>query len=102
LLKNLNIEIMDLDERPIMDAGKVITLKSVCTSALLFQDPSSPPISGDQKFLRWELAKRIHGEKDHVDLSAEEVSLLKEAVNRIYAPLIYGRLCEAIDPKEKK
>jgi len=102
MLKRLNVEVNDLDGKAVLDpdSGKPATLKSATTSALLFQGQDDSKMTGDQKLARFALAKKVHDASDTVDLTAEEIVLIKECVNKIFTPLVYGRLVEALDPKE--
>jgi hypothetical protein len=54
------------------------------------------------KLLRFRLAMRIAAAMETADgnisLTAEEVVLLKNGVAKLYAPLVYGRVVELIDP----
>ena len=102
MLKRLNVPVRDLDNKDVMDpeSGKVATLKGAVSSALLFQGQDSERLTGDQKLQRFALAKKVYDAEDKVDLTAEDVVLIKDCVNRIFTPLVYGRLVEALDPKE--
>jgi hypothetical protein len=54
--------------------------------------------SGMEKVKKYELAKRIH-QSDEVDLTAEEISLIKERVGEVYPALITGQIWDILEGK---
>jgi len=101
-----------LDGKPIAgNDGKPLetqpTLGSICESALLAQyaeerDPQTGKelISPEDKFARWKLAVKISGGKD-VNLTTEELSLVKKLIGKGYSPLIVGQVWTLLDPGMK-
>jgi len=74
-------------------------LRTLCTQALWNPLKGDESASVEQKTKCAMLAVKIHGE-DVVDLSAEEISLVKERINRAYPhPGIVARAHELLDPK---
>ena len=53
--------------------------------------------TGMEKVTKYELAKKIHGQ-DEVELSVDDIKLIKDRVGEIYAPLIVGQLYERLEP----
>jgi len=102
VLKRLNTPIKDLDNKDITDPanGKTANLKDSVTTALLFQDQNTGQLTGEEKLKRFALAKKVHDAPETVDLTAEDIVLIKDCVNKLYTTLIYARLVEALDPKE--
>lgn len=92
------------------------TLRIICERTLSEAEMETDPRTGQQKVVqipgekkseRWELAKRIHASDGVIDLQSEEITLLKELINKKYpSPLIVGQAREALDPtgedKKKK
>lgn len=90
-------EILDLENNAVKsEAGEVVTLKSVSTTALLNPRAGVEP-NADAAVKKFSLAMTIHGAKGPVDLKAEEVVLLKASIGAIYAPLVVGRAFELLD-----
>ncbi len=84
--------------------GKVneLMLSGICTNALLVpqqvRNPAnrSKELTGQEKVERYELALRLH-KSDVVDVSAEEISLLKLVVAEAFAPLIVGQALKLLE-----
>jgi hypothetical protein len=85
---------IDLDSRPITDEqGKCITLGQLAIRALLVSDERTP---ADEKFKRWQTARKIH---ENGDISVDEAALLKTAAGLVLTPLPLGLLWTAIEGK---
>jgi hypothetical protein len=77
-----------------------MTLRSVCTNALLTQTRDETNLSGEEKVRRYNLALQISNE-DVVDLPPKDVAMLQELVGKLYAPLVVGQVWEMLDPKQE-
>lgn len=77
--------------------GKDFTLQAVCTNALLAE--SEEKISGQEKCDRYALALAIHAAVEPYDLSAENISKLKDLVGKTYTTLVVGQAFQMLDPK---
>ena len=75
-----------------------LDLKKVCVEALLSVDPDNRSEDGAQKFKNWELAKKINVDSE-VELTAEEISLIKAKVGKFYAPAIVGPAFSLLENK---
>ena len=93
-LKTLGGEVMqDNDGKGnVMDA----TLKTVIVNALLSPVERE---SGVEKMKKYELATRIYKSEDEVELSAEEITLIKARVGELFAPLVVGQVYNALEGK---
>lgn len=71
---------------------KLVTLKAVCARALtaMFKDEQNLP--AEKKVLRFTLAQKVVTAADPIEISSEEVVLLKEVVGKMFAPLIVGQV----------
>jgi hypothetical protein len=85
------------------DKGQSATLGQICESALVsqYKDEVNPQtgvetITPEEKYRRWKLAGKVHGK--HVDLSPEDLTLLKKLVGKAYGPAIVGPAWQALDP----
>lgn len=100
---NINVEtpIADMDGKPIVVADAVLTLRKICVDALLAQHPSEQPPraepDGTEKLRRFLLAKRI-SETANVEMTVEEVSLVKKLVGMAFNPLVSGQAWLMLDP----
>lgn len=80
----------DLDGKAIKGEGGELTLKSICCNALtvIFQDEQG--LSGEEKAKRGLLAMRIYANTE-IDLTVEEVALIKKLIGKAYGPLIVAQ-----------
>lgn len=96
---------------PLLKVGKPLTLRSICVRVL-----TSPPSSGVDKMTGREkevraeenlkyavLAERIHKSNGLIDLSAEDIVLLKDFTNKSFnrSPLIVKQVYDTLDPTTK-
>ena len=91
----INQKLTGLDgKEPILDNGKIITLRDVCIAAIL-----SPVQEDDQKkkFEKWEVFKKIRDAKEIVELTVEEISTIKSSSGKSHPPLIYGQICDLLE-----
>lgn len=101
----------DIQGFPLLKTGKPRTLRSICIRVL-----SNPPSSGIDKMTGREkevraednikyavLAERIHKSNSLVDLSAEEIVVLKDFINKSYnkSPLLIKQAYDILDPTTK-
>ena len=92
--------ITTLDGKPFKDpSGQVsdITLAVIAENALLQAYSDETNLSGEDKIKRYALARKIEDNKK-VDLSAEEIALLKKLIAKSYNPLITGQSWHMLDP----
>lgn len=87
---------------------KDVTLRQICENALLVErtDPRTgqmiKPINGVEKMQRYNLALQIHNAKSEIDLSVDDIKLLKDLIAEIGSPLIVGQAWNILDPREPK
>lgn len=96
VLKSLSGEVLkDRD-----DKGQAIdaTLKVAIVNALLA--PMQKEEAGTIKIKKYELAKRIY-QNDEIDLTAEEITLIKARVGEVYPPLLVGQMNEILEGKSE-
>jgi hypothetical protein len=94
-LKTISGEsLKDVDEK-----GSAIdaTLKLAIVNSLLSPN-SQEQESGVDKIKRYELAKMVYKADGEVDLTAEDITLIKVAVNKTFpAPIIVGQIYELLE-----
>ena len=83
---------------PVDETREPFTLRAVCVNVLLGQAADERGITGEEKFKRYELARKIYNE-DKPELSVEDLALLKKLIGAGYAPLVVGQAWQMIDPK---
>lgn len=73
----------------------IMTLKTVSINALLFVPrtaPNTAGMKGEEKIQRYELAKKIFSAGGPVDLTTENIGLIKKAIDQAYpGPLIVAQ-----------
>lgn len=95
---DFSIPLYDMDNKPINEApDKPLLLDKVCVNALLSDTPDEK-ISGEAKLVRFKLAKRIYGASE-IDITAEEIVLIKDRVGKQYLALIVGQVFELLEGK---
>ena len=97
--------IVNLDGKPIVEnaAEGPLTLEKLMLSALLAETPPDPlnPIrmTGEEKNRRFLLALKIQQAAEFVELSIEELTVIKRAV-AIFPPLYVGRAYAILEMTE--
>jgi hypothetical protein len=93
---NVSVNLVGVDRiTPLMENGKVLTLAEVSIAAVL------TPIENDSSTLKmnkYEIFKKIADNKGGiVDLTAEEITIIKNASGKVHPPLIMGQLYDFIE-----
>ncbi len=99
---NINETIKNIKGEAIKDGEtkEPLTLKTICTNALMGTYEEEKKVSGAEKAKRFQLAMKIQSSNGEAVLQSEEISLVKELIGRGYPPLVVGRAYEILDPKE--
>ncbi len=90
--------IHDLSGKPLtdpQDSGSPLTIGRACIGALLGASPRENP-DGTEKFRRWQLAQKMSGQAS-VDLSIEEVALVKKLVGEAWTATVVGPVWIALE-----
>lgn len=98
ITQKVDIGKKDEDGKPIMK-DEPLTLGKACAVALLGNFPGE--LSGDEKVKRYSLAMDIHKAKNSIDLTVEDVSLIKELIAKVYSVLVTGQAWQILDPVKK-
>ncbi len=72
-----------------------LTLGAICVQALLMTFPDEQ-VTGEEKFRRYQLAERL-STGGEVEVTAEEVALLKNLAGKGYVPLMVGAVWKALE-----
>ena len=86
------------NEPPQLLRKDFITLKRICIDSLMDR-LEKDTLSGTDKITYYQLASAIHN-SEVIDLSPEDIVLLKKRISLRYPPLIVGRAFELLDKKE--
>ena len=101
--RNMTMNVMD-DEQGSLGGQKItkkdLTLREVVTNSLLAPPPQGQreQMDGNEKARRYYLAMEIHKSKKQVELSVDDIKLIKDEIGRVYPPLIVGQAFEILDP----
>ena len=97
MLVKVNVPLKTLDGQTMKDNidGQVVdaTLKLIAVNAILSPVQKE---SGIEKVKKFNLAQRIY-DNDTVELSVEEVSLIKERIGELFPPLVVGQAFKMLD-----
>lgn len=102
--RNFNVALRTLDNTPLTETALTIvdgkqlpvdrplTLASIAVNALLAPYEDERGLSGDEKVRRYKLAQAIHAAPTvEVEVSAEQIAMLKSLIAKSYAPLVVGQ-----------
>jgi len=90
------------DEEGRVIEGEIFTLKVACANALLGVFQGEENLSGAEKAKRYHLAMRIHASDGKVDLSVDELKLLKDLMGKNPSSLIVGQAFDILDPPKQE
>lgn len=83
-------KIAEVQGKPVMEAFD-FTMKMAMVKALTTQDPKA---DGNQKFYRYQLARRIQGTEEKVELNEDEVTLICSLIGEQASALMVGQAWE--------
>lgn len=93
--------LVDFEGKPIKESNaedsKNVDLRRICINALMVNDDRDK-IEGTEKLKRYQLAQKILNGTN--DVSAEEISKLKELIGKYFGTIIVGQAFEILE-KEK-
>ena len=81
------------------ETEKSVTIASAAVEALL-ANYNDEQISGEDKLKRWNLAQKVNGGGD-VDLTVEELALIKEVVGKGFGANVVGPVWTALEGTKK-
>lgn len=95
--KDFTKTLKTLDGSPFQDGGKDVLLKTVCVNALFAPDQNGGKLSGEEHIKRYALAKRLHDSSGEVDVSSEEITLLKNCMSASFITPVVGAAFEILE-----
>lgn len=79
------------------DSKSIFTLGDAAVVALEGEIESDRGESGEQKFKRDQLARKIYGQSSIV-LTVEEIALIKDRIGKVASPVVVGAAWPLLDP----
>lgn len=99
--RNLNIVLKTLDGEPLKEDNngtvRDVLLSRLAVNALLVNYPDEQSLSGEEKVKRFKLAQQINDADGDVEITAEQVALLKSLIAKGYTPLVVGQAYEILE-----
>ncbi len=104
---DFSAKLLDLEGKPIIDVvagadGAPVqveaTLGRAAVNVLLAMTEDDRGMSGSDKAGRFALALKLQGAAE-VDVTIEEVALIKRLTGQVFGPLVVGRCWALLDPK---
>ena len=96
MLKNIDTKILNLDGTPALNGQKEASMKDLIIDCLMDGSLLDQGASGEDKLKNYLLAVRCK-DGGEVDLSIEDLALLKKLVGKKYAPLAVGQFYQFCD-----
>jgi len=105
---DFSVVLKDIKGAPLHEAqepgGKPedLTLGAAAVGAMLAQEQNC---EGKEKFLRWDLARKIQEGLDAgvlVDLTAADVAKVRKQIGKLFAPVVVGGAWSILDGMKKK
>ena len=98
---NVSTVLKALDGSNLVDrAQKPVTLKEVVIEALL-NPLGSDAMGGQEKYSMMKLAEKVHRSAGEVDVTVEELVLIKNRVGCVCTPLVTGRAFDLLEGREQ-
>ena len=91
--RDLDQPLLDLDGE---DFEPPLTLGTVCYQATAGNTPFDSALQMDEKLKLYALAKKVH-KGGEVELTAEDIALLKKRVAAGFGTMVTGRACEMLE-----
>ena len=95
---NFSKPLNDLEGAPLVVPGSLIpmTLSSVCVTALVTLSQDDQNVDAKTKYDWGHLANQIYG-KNELELSTEQIVLLKNRIGKLYGPLIVAQAWDLLE-----
>lgn len=93
---DFSVPLLDQDDRPIKDGDNVLTLGRAAMTALMTPQPDEAAQPVEEKFKKGQLAIRVYAQVP-LDLTAEEVAMVRRYIGKTYGPLVVVRALPLLD-----
>ncbi len=91
----LDSKLENLSGETLTEGKTDMTVVHACSSALLSADKEGD--TGETKYERWVLVKKIKDRDNDLDLTSEELSLIKKCVGIVYPSIVVGQVYDALE-----
>lgn len=92
---NITEKLKDIDGiKPLKDRNADVTMKEILINAVLVPIQEDKQ---DEKWIKYEIFKKIRDANEYADLTAEEIALIKKCVGKVSPPLIMGQVWEQLE-----
>ena len=88
-------------KEPLMEGGKEVTILAVSTMAMMQGNPQEQ-ITMEQKVKKYRLGVKLCSSEEEVELTAEEVAMIKQSVGALWGPLIVGQVVDFYESAGKE
>lgn len=95
---NFGTVLIDQDDKPIMDGDKQLTLGRAAMVALMSPQPDEQTLPADEKLRKGKLALKVYA-NGVLDLSVEDIALVKKYIGKTYGSLVVVRAFPLLDPR---
>jgi hypothetical protein len=98
---NFDQKLLNLDGTEVVNPNdkEPTLLRGIAVTALLAQFEDERSLSGEDKLKRWELALKIKNGEDPIELSVEEISLVKKLIGKGFVVLVVGQAWKMLEGK---
>ena len=97
---NINIVLPSVLGGPIVDEQNMpLTFKKVAVNSVIGHHQEDNNLSPEEKYTRYLLAVKLGSATDEVELSAEDIVLMKRLVSRSYAVSVVGPMIAILEGK---
>lgn len=87
-------QILGLDGAPLLEG---FTVKEAMIQSLVTALPGDERLTGMQKFEAFNLATKINSADNFVDLSIEDMKLIKDRSGKMFSPVAMARVWQALE-----
>lgn len=88
-----------LEGKEIKDGKNAITLKNIMVEACVTAIKGDEAQSGEEKLKLYQLATKIQEAKKEIDLTIEEIALIKDRIGKGYNVLTVGQAWQMLEGK---
>lgn len=97
---NFSQEMYDLDGKKLVEPpmSRPVTLRTLAVNVLMAAFEDEKHLSGEEKVKRYDMALLVHNSKDDlIDMSIEDVALIKRLIGQAYGPLLVGQAWKMLE-----
>lgn len=95
--KDFTLQLVDLDGNPLKNGDKPSDLCFVALTALMATFDDERTLTGKEKADRYQLAMKINKRPKEVDITVEQLALVKQLIGKAFGPLVVGQAYELLE-----